>query len=108
MIDDCVIFNEGQFHVLIGDRLLSLSPSRGNKFFYLTVYEAGDPNTDVVDSNWDEQRQRSLNRKGNGTRVWPTELEKACGYWAAAAEGYSVLVLKTPRGERHISVNAPS
>lgn len=107
MIDEFVTFNEGQFHARVNGRNLDFSPSPGGHFFYLTVQEPGDAdNVDKDVSSWNcEKRDRMLREKYDGEKVWPREYERAFGAWVARSYGFTVLVLKTPDGERRIPLS---
>lgn len=93
-------FNTGQFHLLRGDRLLTLTPSPGEVYFYLTVYNNLNPDGEDASTSWGEPQTTSINRKTSGERVWPTGSEKALGAWVAISQGHNYLVCKTPDGER--------
>jgi hypothetical protein len=102
--DQFVLFNEGQFHMIRGGRLLSFGSSSGGAYYYFTVYEEIEPDGDALNTSWGEPQQTSLDRQAAGEKVWPTESEKAAGVWVAAVQGYEVLVCKTPDGERHTEI----
>lgn len=106
MIDEIATFNRGSFHARINGRNLDFGPSPGGQFFYLTVHEPGDAsNVDEHISSWDcEKRDRMLEEKYDGEKVWPRDYEKALGAWVGRLYGFTTLVLKTPDGERHISL----